>query len=100
LEKLKPQYPLSRIKELIAEGRCVITATAVKSAFTDFLLGPEGVFDVILRMNQSDFYKSMTTRFNSRIWQDVYHKDIQGKKAYIKVQILEDETVVISFKEK
>lgn len=48
----------------------------------------------------ADFYKSMTTHKDHRVWQDVYHTPTPtGVDAYIKVT-LQEGTFVISFKEK
>ena len=47
-----------------------------------------------------DFYKSMTTLADHRVWQDVYHSATPvGKEAYIKIT-LRDSAPVIQFKEK
>ena len=48
-----------------------------------------------------DFYKSMTTHADHRIWQDVYHADLNpGLQACIKLTLRENGSVVIQFKEK
>jgi motility quorum-sensing regulator / GCU-specific mRNA interferase toxin len=100
MEKRKAHYPLTRIKALIKEGRYRITATAIKCAFKDFSLLDEEMADWVLLLEPSDLYKSMTSRYDSTLWQDVYHKKIVTNMAYIKLQIMDDETVIISFKEK
>ena len=100
MEKRKAHYPLTRIKTLISEGRYRITATAIKCAFEDFSLLAEEMADWVLLLEPSDLYKSMTSRYDSTLWQDVYHKKILTNMAYIKLQIQDDETVIISFKEK
>lgn len=51
-----------------------------------------------MRLDGKDFYKAMTTLHDSRLWQDVYHPRIGDTLAYVKVQIVDDTTVVISFK--
>lgn len=100
MDKFKAHYSLFRVKALIKEGRYRITATAIKSAFEDFSLLSEELAEWVLRLGASDLYKSMTSHFDATLWQDVYHKRIIAKIAYIKLQILDDETVIISFKEK
>ena len=52
----------------------------------------------VLGLQVKDLYKSMTTLHDSKLWQDVYHPRIDGVPAYVKVQIVDDTTVVISFK--
>ena len=100
MEKLKAHYPLARVKALIQEGHYRITATAIRTAYEDFLLISESVVECVLNLDAGDLDKSMTTRFDHTLWQDVYHKAVGEKTAYIKLQILDNETVIISFKEK
>ena len=55
---------------------------------------------MIASLVRLDFYKSMTTYGDHRIWQDVYHAATPVKKdAYIKIT-LRDAAPVIQFKEK
>jgi motility quorum-sensing regulator/GCU-specific mRNA interferase toxin len=54
---------------------------------------------VVSALEGRDFYKSMTTFADHKIWQDVYHASTPvQKKAYIKIT-LRDQAPVISFKE-
>lgn len=42
----------------------------------------------VASLTGKDFYKSMTTYANHRIWQDVYHASLSGQRtAYIKVTL-------------
>jgi motility quorum-sensing regulator/GCU-specific mRNA interferase toxin len=53
----------------------------------------------ISRLTRREFYKSMTTYNDHRIWQDVYHAPTPVRKdAYIKIT-LRDNAPVIQFKE-
>ena len=55
---------------------------------------------VIASLSRRDFYKSMTTFSDHRVWQDVYHATTPVRKeAYIKIT-LRDAAPVIQFKEK
>jgi len=55
---------------------------------------------VIASLSRRNFYKSMTTYADNRVWQDVYHAATPAKKdAYVKIT-LRDEAPVIQFKEK
>jgi len=55
---------------------------------------------VIAALTRRDFYKSMTTYADSRVWQDVYCAMTPVRKeAYIKIT-LRDGAPVIQFKEK
>ena len=55
---------------------------------------------VIASLTRRDFYKSMTTYADHRVWQDVYHSATPVRKdAYIKITV-RDAAPVIQFKEK
>ncbi len=53
----------------------------------------------IQSLNNSCFYKSMTTHKNYKIWQDVYHASFKGVFLYIKFQEDSEGYFTISFKE-
>jgi len=54
---------------------------------------------VVLALTPRDFYKSMTTAADHRVWQDVYHAKIaSGKEVYLKLTVVED-VLIVSFKE-
>lgn len=53
----------------------------------------------VIRLASREFYKSMTTYGNSKIWQDVYHTNDGEVGIYIKLQkSVDGKGVVISFK--
>lgn len=55
---------------------------------------------VIASLTRREFYKSMTSYADHRIWQDVYHAPTPtGKEAYIKLT-MRDAAPVIQFKER
>lgn len=101
MEKMKPNYPLSDVLAIVAaNGIDAFTQTALDGAL-DFGLTSEGAIAVVLGLRQANFYKSMTTHADHRIWQDVYHADLKsGLKVYIKLTLRENGIVVIQFKEK
>lgn len=101
MEKKTPHYKLSVVKKLIADGKYKITRTALVSAFNDFdFKRDEQITGEVVGLEVKNLFKSMTTIGNHKEWQDVYHKRIQDKIAYIKIQIVNTETVIISFKER
>ena len=101
MEKKKPSYLLSDVLEIVhASGVDAFTQTALHGAW-DLGLTSEGAVAIVLGLRQINFYKSMTTHTNHRIWQDVYHADLKsGLKVYIKLTLRENGIVVIQFKEK
>ena len=59
------------------------------------------IVNVIKKLNRRDFYKSMTTHHDHKVWMDVYHARTGGYEIYIKfVQDAVAEFVCTSFKEK
>ena len=55
---------------------------------------------MVASLSRHQFYKSMTTHGDHRVWQDVYHAATPVRKdAYIKIT-LRDAAPVIQFKEK
>jgi motility quorum-sensing regulator / GCU-specific mRNA interferase toxin len=57
-----------------------------------------GIVEVVKAMNPGDFYKSMTTHADHRIWQDVYRPATANGEVYLKLTVIDD-VVIISFKE-
>ena len=101
MEKKKPHYRLAEMLAVVATSRAdAFTQTALHGAW-ELGLTAEAAVGAVLGLRQSDFYKSMNTRTDHRIWQDVYHADLSdGAKAYIKLSLRDNGIVVIQFKEK
>jgi motility quorum-sensing regulator/GCU-specific mRNA interferase toxin len=52
-----------------------------------------------MSLTTANFYKSMTTHADHRIWQDVYHaKTTSGDEVYLKLTVIDD-VLIVSFKE-
>lgn len=100
MEKRKRHYSLELVKELILNGNWEISTTALTNAWFDFSFLESDIYDVILELVPGDFYKSMTFYNNSTIWQDVYRPVLKGIKAYIKISIINNQSVLIQFKRK
>lgn len=100
MEKLRPHYDLATIKALVARlGATAFTKTAMDGGRAMGLTSSE-MLAVIAGMERADFYKSMTTLHDHKVWQDVYHVMTPVQKiAYIKVT-MRDSAPVIQFKEK
>jgi motility quorum-sensing regulator/GCU-specific mRNA interferase toxin len=59
-----------------------------------------GMCAVVLALTSNDFYKSMTTHADHRIWQDVYRRQDgqNGDEVYLKLTVIDD-VLIVSFKE-
>ena len=98
MEKRIAHYSLSRIKELIAKKKYVVTLSA-RQSYTALGLADDEVLAVIDDLKPIDLYKSMTNYNNHLLWHDVYHSSHKGIELYIKLQVKED-AIIISFKER
>jgi motility quorum-sensing regulator/GCU-specific mRNA interferase toxin len=100
VEKRTPHYDLALLQGQVARlGTAAFTKTALDGGRQLGLTTVE-MLTVVAGLSRRDFYKSMTTHSDHRIWQDVYHADTPVKKqAYIKLT-LRDGAPVIQFKEK
>jgi len=98
MEKRSPHYLLSAIK---AQMTTIVTMNLTLSAQAGIRMAGMTAADalaVIGRLKRSNFYKSMTTNQDHRVWQDVYHAEWRGKSMYVKFQQA-GEYFVVSFKE-
>ena len=73
MEKKKPHYNLQEAQAIVVrEGLLAFTQTAIMGAAA-LGLSAEAACQVVRQLSRSQFYKSMTTHADSRVWQDVYH---------------------------
>jgi motility quorum-sensing regulator / GCU-specific mRNA interferase toxin len=100
MEKRVPHHDLGMIRAAVVQlGPAAFTKTAMDGGRTMGLTMAE-MLAVIASLSRRDFYKSMTTSADHRIWQDVYHAATPVRKeAYIKIT-LRDASPVIQFKER
>ena len=86
VEKRKAHYRLGDIQAMVADSaRKVFTRSAIVGG-RDMGLEETQMRDVVFNLTNKNLFKSMTTNFDSTIWQDVYHAMTPvGVMAYIKV---------------
>ena len=102
MEKRKPTYQLTEIKELVHEGRFRLTLTAKESADMSGIT-KNGVKETILALEAKHFYKSMTEYSNHTVWHDVYRKSVADKEVYIKLKMTRINgkiVLILSFEER
>ena len=99
-DKYSPHHSLEGIQRLVKTAKWHPTTSALKNALEDFGLLEPGIENAILAMRGREFYKSMTSKSDYTIWQDVYLTRVSGLEAYVKLQIADGACVVISFKRK
>jgi motility quorum-sensing regulator / GCU-specific mRNA interferase toxin len=58
----------------------------------------DSMIAVVKTLTTTDFYKSMTTHTDHRMWQDVYRPTTPMGEIYLKLTVI-DEVLIVSFKE-
>ena len=97
MEKRRPHCPLSVVHTLVEQGQVRATKTALGGAAAmdlDF----DDMLNVVRALTIADFYKSMTTHADHRIWQDVYQPSTAAGDVYLKLTVIDD-LLIVSFKE-
>lgn len=97
MEKATPHCKLSVIKTMIKAGKVRTTISALAGGAAlgfDF----DGIVSVIESLTTADFYKSMTTHADHRVWQDVYRPTTSAGEVYLKLTVIDD-LLIVSFKE-
>jgi len=97
MEKRTPHCKLSIIKALIEEGKVRATKTA-REGGAALGLDFDGMLGVIMDLTTTDFYKSMTTHADHKVWQDVYRPSTPAGDIYLKLTVIDD-VLIVSFKE-
>lgn len=99
MEKGTPHCKLSVVKALVEAGKVRATGSAFIGARDLGINDLAGMCAVVLSLVPSNFYKSMTTNTDHRIWQDVYHaRTASDDEVYLKLTVIDD-VLIVSFKE-
>ncbi len=100
MEKRKPHYNLDAIKMLLLrDATRIITRSGRLGAVSLGYFNDEAMVARVIRLENREFYKSMTTYAMTAVWQDVYRTHDGQVGIYIKLQkSLDGKGVIISFK--
>ena len=99
MEKRKPHYDLSDIQAQMTSIDAMNLTLSAQEGIRIAGMKRRDALAVVRGLTRAEFYKSMTTERNHRVWQDVYHADWQSKSLYVKFQRA-GEYFVVSFKER
>ncbi len=97
MEKSSPHCKLALVRSLIKADKVRMTASAVIGA-EQLGLDRFGMIAVVMALTADDFYKSMTTHADHRVWQDVYQPNTVVGAVYLKLTVIDD-VLIVSFKE-
>ena len=92
-----PHCKLPVVKAMIEAGKVRSTLSALAGGAAlgfDF----EGIVSVVMAPSPADFYKSMNTHADHRVWQDVYRPTTPAGEIYLKLTVIDD-VLIVSFKE-
>ena len=102
MEKGTAHCKLAVIKTLTEAGKVRATASAFNGAREIGIHDLSGMCAIVMQLSSADFYKSMTTHADHRIWQDVYHAKVDKGQVivdvYLKLTVVDD-VLIVSFKE-
>jgi motility quorum-sensing regulator/GCU-specific mRNA interferase toxin len=97
MEKRTPHCQLPVVKALIRDGRVRATFSALSGAAA-LGINFDGMLAIVMALTTRDFYKSMTTYADHRVWQDVYRPSTEAGEIYLKLTVVAD-VLIVSFKE-
>lgn len=100
-EKKTPHHDLKAVKLAFSKGEGLFTGVATRDA-ASLGYGTDEIVAVIQTMERSQLYKSMTSNYDTKVWQDVYHVPHAAGTLYVKFTDngLLTEFTLLSFKEK
>jgi motility quorum-sensing regulator/GCU-specific mRNA interferase toxin len=98
MEKHAVHYPLAEIKAQMATVPAMNLTVSAMTGIRAAGMSQADALAAVQALTRKDFYKSMTTHADHRVWQDVYHGQWRGNALYIKFQRA-GEYFVVSFKE-
>ena len=97
MEKRTPHCKLAAVKAMVAAGKVRATVSALAGgAVLGFSFAE--IVGVVAALTPRDFYKSMTTHADYRLWQDVYQPKTAAGEVYLKLTVI-DAVLIVSFKE-
>ena len=96
MEKRTPHCKLAIVKGMIATGK-VRTTRVAREGGVALGFNYDRMIAVVMALTPADFYKSMTTNMDHRVWQDVYRPKTPIAQVYLKLTVLDD-VVIVSFK--
>jgi motility quorum-sensing regulator / GCU-specific mRNA interferase toxin len=97
VEKRTPHCKLAVVRDLVAAGKVRTTLSALAGGAA-MGFGFAEIVGVVVALTPKDFYKSMTTHADHRVWQDVYRPRTPAGEVYLKLTVLDD-VLIVSFKE-
>ncbi len=84
------------VKSLVEAGK-VRSTYAARVGASELGFSLSDMLAVVMALTPADFYKSMTTHADHRVWQGVYRPSTQWGDVYMKLTVIDD-LLIVSFK--
>jgi len=97
MEKFKAHSNLTIVKSLVESEKVRMTVSSIKGA-TALGLSSKEMLEIVMDLTSKDFYKSMTSHDDHKVWQDVYKPKTKVGEVYLKLTVTDD-LLIVSFKE-
>ncbi|MDP2786302.1 MAG: type II toxin-antitoxin system MqsR family toxin [Sulfurimicrobium sp.] len=95
--KVTPHCKLPVVKAMIEAGN-VRATKAAREGGAALGFSFDGMLAIVMALTAADFYKSMTSNADHRVWQDVYRPATPAGEVYLKLTVIDD-VLIVSFKE-
>jgi len=100
MEKRSRTYDLDGIKEAFKTVEELRMTRTARRTIVGLGFSLENVVNIIQSLTYQNFYKSMTTYADHKVWQDVYHFQFNMVNLYIKFMMDDEGHLIVSFKER
>ncbi len=100
MEKRSRTYELDEIKEAFKKVVYLRITRTARRTIVELGLSLEDVVFIIQSLTYQNFYKSMTTYADHKVWQDVYHFQFNLMNLYIKFMRDDEGHLIVSFKQR
>ncbi len=100
MRRRKPHYALKSIKTAFTDAARINRTMTATFGAENVGMDEQAVVDVVARLTEGDFDKSMRSDRDPAVWQDVYKPVVAGRELYLKFTLdTQGELLLISFKE-
>jgi motility quorum-sensing regulator/GCU-specific mRNA interferase toxin len=100
MEKRSRTYDLDGIKDAFKSVADLRMTRTARRTSAELGLSLENVVFIIQSLTYQNFYKSMTTYADHRVWQDVYNFQLNDLDLYIKFMMDNEGHLIVSFKQR
>jgi motility quorum-sensing regulator / GCU-specific mRNA interferase toxin len=98
MEKGKPHCKLAVVKAMVGAGQVRTTKAAREVVLRWGSTSTAGSLAAVMALTTADFFKSMTSHADHRVWQDVYRPTTPAGEVYLTLTVVDD-VLIVSFKE-